>query len=239
MRWYYPILVLAVAGLTTARAPAISLFSKRAKVNPAERVPELIKTARTAPEERRRAGAVEELRQYDAVAFPQIVPTLAEVLKVDPSTAVRAEAAHSLGRLRPASVAAVQALETASKDTAKRVRFQARAALLFYPSSVARAAHASPTAVPQPAAAIAPEPPVAAGPMVPANPHLLPVPSAVTTAPPEVAPGLPAQPTPVTPTGIARPLPRGPNQSPGPPPQGDPEPLVVPDPAQGPLVPPG
>jgi len=185
------------------------LFGKRAKVNPAERVPELINQVRTSTDERRRLAAVEELRQYDGAAFPEIVSVLADVLRSDAATAVRAEAAHSLGRLRPASPEAMHALDAAIKDSAKRVRFQARAALLFYPASAARAAaraKAPPAPVQGPVVTTAPSP------TVPASPQLRPVPSA---APIVQSQPLPADPQPVlvTPAAVARPLPRGPVQS--------------------------
>jgi hypothetical protein len=237
MRWYHPLLVVAVAALAAPPAPAISLFSKRVKVNPAERVPELITLVRTAPDEHKRVAAAEELRQFDAAAFPQIVPVLADVLKTDASTAVRAEAAHSLGRLRPASGAVAQALDNAaSQDASKRVRWQARAALLFYPASVPH----TPTKATEPPVpplsrpAVTNGPPPAPTPMVPANPVLLPVPGQ--------GPPLPAAPAP---SGIARPLPRGPAPGPAPapppmttaePPLAAPEPVAVPQPADGPVL---
>jgi hypothetical protein len=229
MRWYHSLLVLAVAAALTTRAPAITLFAKRAKMNPAERVPQLINTLRTAADERKRIAAADELRQYDVGAFPQIVEALAEVLKNDPSTSVRAEAAHSLGRLRPASPEAAQALEAAGKDASKRVRFQARAALLFYPASATRGiARANSNPMPGPVVTTAPP----TGPTVAASPHLLPVPSRTSTTSPAVAP----MPEPITPTGVARPLPRGPDQSAPAPAENSEPPLVVPDPGDGPVL---
>jgi hypothetical protein len=235
MRWFHSLLALTVAAALTSHAPAITLFGKRNKVNPAQRVPELIQIVRTTAEERKRIAAVDELRQYDAGAFPQIVPVLAEVLKNDPSTAVRAEAAHSLGRLRPASVEAAQALEAAGKDAPKRVRFQARAALLFYPASTSHAAAMArgPSASGQ-APVVTTAAPAPAASTVPANPVLIPVPNGPTSVSHE--PPL-ASPTPVTPTSVARPLPRGPDQTA--PQQAAPQenaepPIIIPDPGQGP-----
>src|SRR5205085_8876672 len=84
-------------------------------------------------DENKRARAAEELRQYDPAAFPDIVPVLIDVLVNDKKPAVRAEAAQSLGKLRPVSQQAGQALEYAlTKDPSMRVRLQARSALMQY-----------------------------------------------------------------------------------------------------------
>jgi hypothetical protein len=235
MRSLQALLILAVVLTAAPSASAINLFSRRAKVNPAERVPELLSIVKSAAEERKRVSAVDELRQYDAAAFPQIVPVLLDVLKTDPSTSVRVEAAHSLGRLRPASPAVAQVLDgAAGHDASTRVRWQARAALLFYPASVPHTA-----ARPNEPSSQQPRPTVSAGPapMVPANPVLLPVPGQgqpVTTSQP-----------PPTATGIARPLPRGPEPRPatptppaatGEPPLAGPTPVIVPEPPDGPVL---
>jgi hypothetical protein len=220
MRWSFPLLVLAaLAFAAPSPARAFSLFSRRPKVDPAQRVPELINTIRTAHEERKRVAAIEELYQYDAAAFPQIVPLLTDLLKNDPSSSVRAEAAHSLGRLRPASPAASEALDAAIHDSALRVRWQARSALLFYPTTAA-----PPTATAKKGPPPLPAPVVVDSPRTaPANPVLLPVPSPAPTIAPVRAPD------------IARPLPRGPSATP---PSSEP-PIAVPDPGTGPeLAPP-
>jgi hypothetical protein len=243
MRWYLPLLALAVVALAVPPpARAINLFGRRARANPAERVPELINTIRTAPEERKRSAAVEELRQYDAAAYPQIVPVLADALKGDSSAAVRAEAAHSLGRLRPATSAAAEALEAATHDAALRVRWQARSALMFYPSAATRQTVKGREQAPPARPVVVERPPAAGGSTVPADPLLLPVPAGPTVA----APGTgTAEPPRVAPAGIARPLPRGPEAVPVPPPQGTAQPTSTepprstPAPGDGPeLTPP-
>ncbi len=124
------ILLLASVG----RAPAGLLFGrKHDKPNPAERVPELLGIIKNDGDENKRLDAIGELRQYDATAFPGIVPVLIDVLLNDKKPVVRAEAAQSLGKLRPISQEGGQALEQALEhDSSMRVRLQARHALLQY-----------------------------------------------------------------------------------------------------------
>lgn len=124
--------LLAVALTTTARA-GILFKKKKPPVDANQRVPELIGQVKTSPDEHQRSQAAQELRQYDPIAFPDIVPVLLDVLANDPKPPVRAEAAHSLSKLRPVSVMVGQALEQAlAKDKSMRVRLQARSALLQY-----------------------------------------------------------------------------------------------------------
>ena len=113
MPCYRCLLIVVVAASLAAPAQA-GLFSKRpaAKGDPTEHVNELVVTARSAKEEQKRSQAVVELRQFDGAAYPQIAAVLIEVLRSDPSTSVRLEAAHSLAKLRPATEEAAQALET-------------------------------------------------------------------------------------------------------------------------------
>jgi len=121
-------LVLALAGA----APAAGIFGK-AKPNPADRVPQLLGILKGDPAERKRESAAKELRDFDGAAFPEIIPALVEALRNDAKAGVRAEAAESLGKLRPVNPAAGQALEQAmEKDASLRVRLQARRSLLNY-----------------------------------------------------------------------------------------------------------
>src|SRR4029077_19657794 len=84
-------------------------------------------------DEDKRCAAAEELRQYDAEKFPEIIPILVDVLLHDSKASVRAEAAQSLGKLRPINQQAGGALEEAvAHDAAMRVRLQARSSLLLY-----------------------------------------------------------------------------------------------------------
>jgi hypothetical protein len=115
-------------------APAgIFFFKKAPKPDPKVRVNELIVAVKTEKDESKRAAAAEELRDYDPKAFPDIVPILIDVLMTDAKPAVRAEAAQSLGKLRPVTPEAGWALEQAlEKDASMRVRLQARSSLLQY-----------------------------------------------------------------------------------------------------------
>ena len=122
-------IVLASAG----QAPGQWIFSKQQKVNPLQRVPELILTVKTDADERKRLHAAEELRDYDSTTFTEIVPVLADVLKNDKKHGVRTEALTSLTKIRPASALAAQAIEkAAADDDTLRVRLQAKAALPKY-----------------------------------------------------------------------------------------------------------
>lgn len=126
-------LLLAMVLAWAAPAPAQGIFARRPKVNPSQRVPELILTVKTDPEERKRAHAAEELRDYDATTFTEIVPVLADVLLHDKKVSVRLEALGSLVRIRPVSALAGQAIEkAAAADESWRVRLQAKTALPKY-----------------------------------------------------------------------------------------------------------
>jgi hypothetical protein len=124
------IVLVILASPSPAQA---QLFGKKARINPSQRVPELILIVKTDGDERRRAMAAEELRDYDVTAFTEIVPVLADVLKNDKKVNVRLEALLSLTRIRPVSVLAGQAIEKAAADDESwRVRFQAKSALPKY-----------------------------------------------------------------------------------------------------------
>src|SRR5437763_1198439 len=124
-------LVLLLAPVLAAPASAGIFFNKKEKPNPAERVPELIKVVQTDGDEDKRMAAAEELRDYDVGQFPDIVPALIGVLLNDQKPGVRAEAAQSLGKIRPVSDAVGAALEQSlAKDSSMRVRLQARTVLL-------------------------------------------------------------------------------------------------------------
>jgi hypothetical protein len=121
--------LLAILPATTQAG----IFGKKNKPNPNERVPELLNIVKSDGDEHKRAIAAEELRQYDPKLFPEIVPALIDVLMNDSKPSVRAEAAQTLGKLRPVTREAGLALEQAvAKDGSMRVRLQARSALLQY-----------------------------------------------------------------------------------------------------------
>jgi hypothetical protein len=163
MKWCRYLLVpLAVMTLTSPSWPGIPFFSKHAKPNPAERVPELLNTIKTSQDERNRSSAVEELRQYDPATFPQMIPVLLEILAKDAKPGVRSEAADTLSKLRPVSQQVGKALEQAqSQDPSMRVRMQARYSLLHYHWSGYRSAKKN-----EPPGLETNEPPLAAPPVI-------------------------------------------------------------------------
>jgi len=126
------VLGIVVPLMVTLPAPAGVIFGKHSKPNPSERVPQLIATVKTDTDEDKRAAATRELRDFDPAAFPELIPVLIDVLQHDTKASVRAEAAQSLGKLRPISQEAGWALEQATHDSALRVRWQARSALMSY-----------------------------------------------------------------------------------------------------------
>jgi hypothetical protein len=199
--------VVLWAALPGRSAMAGHFFGRKNKPTPAERVPELIQTLKIDGDEHKRSSAAEELRQYDASQFPDMVPALIEALLGDKKPAVRAEAAQTLGKLRPVTPAAGAALEQAlAKDGSMRVRLQARSSLLQYRWSGYAPKGKEEAAAPPPQSK---EPPLAVAP--PSQSKEPPL------APPAAAPAPPAQPrlrpVPATPTGAksaARPLPAGP-----------------------------
>jgi HEAT repeat protein len=124
-------LLVLTLGVTPARAQFS--FLKRSRPAPSQRVPELILMVKTDGEERRRAQAAEELREYDPKTYTEIVPVLVDVAQHDPRPNVRSEALASLAKLRPITAAAGQALEKAAAgDENWRVRLQAKSALMKY-----------------------------------------------------------------------------------------------------------
>jgi hypothetical protein len=128
------LVVPLLVGLVQPATAGIIFGRKKDKPpSPSERVPELVNILKSDRDDDHRARAAEELRQYDPVAFPNIIPTLVDALQTDKKPTVRSEAAASLGKLRPISDSAGQALEQAlANDTSMRVRMQARSALLGY-----------------------------------------------------------------------------------------------------------
>jgi hypothetical protein len=129
--WLVPLVLLPA--LANPSYAGIFFGKKNKKPTPAERVPELLAQIKSDGDESKRAAAAQELRQYDPGQFPMIVPVLVEVLLSDSKPGVRAEAAQSLGKIRPISQQAGMALEQAlNSDASMRVRLQARSSLLQY-----------------------------------------------------------------------------------------------------------
>lgn len=206
LRWLLVLLVLPAAGL-----PAhAQFFFKKNRPAPAQRVPELILTLKTEADERKRAQAAEELRDYDAKVYAEIVPVLIDVLHNDKKPGVRIEALNSLYRLRPVSQAAGHAIEyAASGDESLRVRLQAKSALLKYHlAGYSNNGKNEPSAF-QPTTA---EPPLADPPSAPGVPAVAFPPGKV--APPALGPIVPTpRPAGTAPVGpaldVPRPLPQG------------------------------
>ena len=219
MRWYRYLLVCALL-LTVAWPVRAGIFGRRKKVDPAQRVPELIVILKTDRDDRKRLAAAEELRQIDPGQYPQVIPALIEALQTDPKPAVRSEAAHTLGKLRPVSQPAGQALEqAAAHDHSLRVRLQSRTALMFYHMAGYSAAKA---AVPPQGPKVGPnsnEPPLAGttptGPPPVAGTHVGPALAGQTAEPPlaaqQTAPPAPLpNPMPTAAPSLYRPLPANP-----------------------------
>jgi HEAT repeats len=227
-------LVLLLAPVLAASASAGIFFNKKPdKPNPVEHVPELIKVVQTDGDEDKRIAAAEELRDYDAAQFPDVVPALIEALLNDKKPGVRAEAALSLGKIRPVSDPVGMALEQSlAKDTSMRVRLQARSVLLQYRWSGWKEPEPkkdpTPTAKPKdPPPTQSKEPPLApsASPLSPIQskepPRLIPQPSAGPILPPAPV-AVPVNPPPAATLLPAKPVvpPSAPDQGPdlGPPP---------------------
>lgn len=122
------VLMMSLAGT----APASIFGKKTPKVDPAQRVPQLLYNVQMEQDEKKRVAAAAELREYDSKQFPEIVFILADIVETDKSAAVRAEAVQSLGKIRPITATAGQAIEHAAKDSVMRVRMQAWSSLRMY-----------------------------------------------------------------------------------------------------------
>ena len=202
-----------------ASASQAGIFRRSAKPDPAVHVPALIQTLKTDTDERARAQAASALREYDAKTFPEILPTLIDALGGDKSPSVRAEAADSIGRIRPITAQAGYALEQArDNDKYLAVRISARTALFQYrilgyftgvkddvamqtaEPPLAKATEVAgipgstvlrptPSPVPVPGPVA---PPNAVKPITPARPELTPKPTPETGEPPIADPSKPA-----------------------------------------------
>jgi hypothetical protein len=204
------LVVVALLLALAVPAPAGIFFNKKKKPPASDRVPELIAMMKNDGDENRRQNAAEELRLYDAAANPAIVPALIEALLMDKKPAVRAEAAQSLGKLRPVSREAGQALEQAlHNDPSIRVRLQSRSALIQYHLSGYHGGKDTPP--PEPAAKDPPDMPPAvntsAKPPQRIVPQPVPTPPRPTTKEPPLAPPVNPAPPPATPP---TPAPEGP-----------------------------
>jgi hypothetical protein len=180
MKWRHIVLIFAVLPTLAGRAPAWIFFNRHAKAAPPDQVPALIQTIRTERSDRKREAAVQELRQYDVNAYPEVVPTLVDLVKSDPSAGVRLEAVESLAHIQPPPPQAASVLEQAqSHDSSLRVRWQARRSLQQYHGAGIRDPKAMPVPAeggPTVAGPLQGEPPLAAPVETPAAPRLVPRP---------------------------------------------------------------
>jgi hypothetical protein len=129
----FPMVLALVVSTVLARPASAGIVFGRHKANPAERVPQLLATLKTDQDEHKREAAAKELRDFDGIAYPDIVPVLIDALQHDAKVGVRSEAAQSLAHLRPISQAAGRALEeAAANDASMRVRLHAHNLLLHY-----------------------------------------------------------------------------------------------------------
>jgi hypothetical protein len=131
--------------------PLSDWFERKSKPAGPEQVMELVNTLQNDSNASKRAHAAEELAHFDGQAYPEILPALINSLQHDSSASVRRDAAQALGRLRPTSHDAAQALDqTIANDSSTLVRFQARTARLGYHAPIAPASEKAPPANPTP-----------------------------------------------------------------------------------------
>jgi len=186
----------------------------------------LIETLKTNPDERARAAAIEDLRDYDLKNFPDILPAWIEALQHDSSVDVRLAAARSIGGMRPISQQGGFALERAAHtDPSWLVRGAANRNLgtwkLFFGYRPGRAPVQQNFQTGEPPLA-APLPPIKATPLVapptnPGPPAMSPPPRAPATIPPippapNTLPPIPTAPAPSSPA-----VPEAKDQQPRPP----------------------
>ncbi|MBX7103893.1 MAG: HEAT repeat domain-containing protein [Gemmataceae bacterium] len=159
MRFKFAMATVVTGGLLAGQADA-GIFSRKPKADPAEQVPSLIMQLKTDKDEAKRSTAAEELRHFDAKAFPEMMTVLSDALLKDSSVSVRAEAAATIAKLRPINPQAGYALEqAASNDPSLRVRMAARQSLWQYNLLGYRSSGKPPEAgAPTPALAVAPAP---------------------------------------------------------------------------------
>ncbi|MFM7149742.1 MAG: HEAT repeat domain-containing protein, partial [Gemmataceae bacterium] len=124
MRYRLLLIALVLPMMVRPVEAGIGLFGrKKDAADPKARVPELISSLKSDRDADARARAAEELRNYDPTAHPEIIAALSEALLTDSKPNVRTEAAASLGKIRPVSQNAGEALEAAlANDSSMRVR---------------------------------------------------------------------------------------------------------------------
>lgn len=202
-----------------ATSAGIGIFSRKAKVDPAEQVPTLILQLKTDGDEAKRTTAAEELRSYDPKAYPEVIAALADALLKDASSAVRTEAASTLAKLRPISQQAGYALEqAAANDPSIRVRMAARQSLWQYNLLGYRSSKPATDTAPSATPPSAPQAKTHTSSKIPSRSKESPEPPLADAVPlpaPTIAPPRPLPPpikaTPIKPTGKQGSEPQGPS----------------------------
>jgi hypothetical protein len=205
MKQRFLILLVSLSMLAPSVQAGFLFGKKKPKVEPAQRVPELLDLVKNSPDESKRSDAVDELRKYDPAAFPEMIPVLLDVLQNDQKSSVRLAAVSTLSKYRPVSQEIGMALEqTVAKDSSMRVRLHARSSLLQYHWAGYHTPK-NPGNVPS-----TKEPPLAQP--IPAPKTVLPPPAS--TAPAPLPAPAPVTPVPVTPAPLPAPVPVKPATAP-------------------------
>lgn len=133
MRSRYILVGLLVLMAAQTSSAGIIFGRKKEKVDPKQRIPELMVILKNDRDADKRADAAIELRSFDLAAHPEVLPPLLDALYNDKKPAVRSEALSTLSGYRPVSQIVGEALEYAvANDSSMRVRLQARSSLLQY-----------------------------------------------------------------------------------------------------------
>ena len=146
-------LALLVAAPSAVRADDKGRFNLgrlnpfKKKEEPVVKSKQYAEVLRTDPDEKKRKAAAEELRETDAKQVNDVLPILVASLKQDPSAAVRATVAETLGKIKPVTPAIGVALETSGQnDPSEAVRKAAQTAVWTYQANGYRPAHSAGTA---------------------------------------------------------------------------------------------
>jgi hypothetical protein len=135
-------LALLVAAPSSVRADDRGRFNLsrlnpfKKKEEPVVKSKQLADLLRTDPDEKKRIAAAIELRETDAKQINDVLPILVASLKQDPSAAVRATVAETLGKIKPVTPAIGVALESSGQnDPSEAVRKAAQSAVWTYQAS--------------------------------------------------------------------------------------------------------
>lgn len=146
-------LALLVAAPSVARADDKGRFNLsrlnpfKKKEEPVNKSKQLAEALRTDPDEKKRKAAAEDLRETDVKQISDVLPILVASLKQDPSAAVRATVAETLGNIKPVTPAVGVALEAAGQsDPSEAVRKAAQSAVWTYQASGYRPTQSTGTA---------------------------------------------------------------------------------------------